>query len=41
MSGVPTASSSREQIPPQLHWSGVDKIGHASASDQAQQRPGG
>jgi len=27
MSGAPTANSSREQIPPQLHWNGVDKIG--------------
>ena len=35
MSGAPTANSSREPIPPQSHWSGADKIGHASASDQA------
>jgi hypothetical protein len=41
MSGAPTVNSSRDQIPPQLHWSGVDKIGHVSASDQAWQRPGG
>jgi hypothetical protein len=27
MNGAPTANSSREQTPPQLHWSGIDKIG--------------
>ena len=26
LSGAPTANSSREPIPPQLHWSGIDKI---------------
>jgi hypothetical protein len=26
MSGAPTANSSRKQMPPQLHWSGIDKI---------------